>query len=324
MECTLITGGAGFIGSHVCEALLQQNHRVICLDNFDDFYDPLIKHRNIHSCLNHKNFKLVKADILDGPSLSRIFEDEKIDLVIHLAARAGVRPSIQNPSIYQKVNVEGTLNVLEALKKYSVKKLILASSSSVYGNNAKIPYSETDNVDCAISPYAATKKACEVLAYAYYHLYGIETFCLRFFTVYGPRQRPEMAIHYFTHAIFNNQPITVYGDGSTLRDYTYIDDIVLGVLGCIGHLRNYEIINLGESQTTSLTDLIHHIERVLDKKAIIRREPMQPGDVIKTHADVRKARKLLNYKPQTKIEDGIRRFADWYVERQSRIELSSN
>jgi UDP-glucuronate 4-epimerase len=309
----LVTGGAGFIGSHVCEALLAQDHHVVCLDNFDDFYDPLIKRSNITSCRSHPRFELIEGDILDPPLLQRVFEAQRIDLVIHLAARAGVRPSIQNPALYVKVNVEGTLNILEMMRKFSVKKLILASSSSVYGNNVKTPYSETDNVDYAISPYAATKKACEVMAYTYYHLYGIEAFCLRFFTVYGPRQRPEMAIHYFTRSLVKDEPIRVYGDGSTCRDYTFITDIIDGILSCIKNLRGYEVINLGESRTVSLISVIHTIENAVNKKARIQWMPLQAGDVVKTFADIDKARRLVNYDPHVQIEEGINFFVRWYV-----------
>lgn len=309
----LVTGGAGFIGSHLCEALLEQNHRVICFDNFDDFYDPGIKERNISFCMAHSQFKLVRNDILNYPALCDIFRANSVDLVIHLAARAGVRPSIQNPLLYQKVNVEGTMNILEALREFSIKKLILASSSSVYGNNTKIPYAETDNVDFAISPYAATKKACEVLAHTYHHLYKIDTFCLRFFTVYGPRQRPEMAIHYFTRSICDGAKINLYGDGTSMRDYTYIDDIIHGIMSCIDNLQGYEILNLGESQTTSLIELVRMIEEAAGKKTEINWLPMQPGDVQKTFADIDKARRLINYSPKIKIKEGIERFLLWYL-----------
>ncbi|KAB2881487.1 NAD-dependent epimerase/dehydratase family protein [bacterium] len=308
----LVTGGAGFIGSHVCEALLAQNHKVICYDNFDEFYDPKIKELNISNCISSLNFKLIRNDILNFSDLCDVFRSDNIDLVIHLAARAGVRPSIQNPKLYQKVNIEGTMNVLEALRAFSVKKFILASSSSVYGNNLKTPYSETDNVDHVISPYAATKKACEVLAYAYHHLYQIDTFCLRFFTVYGPRQRPEMAIHYFTRSIDQNEKINLYGDGTSRRDYTYISDIVDGILKSMNHLNGYEILNLGEAQTISLADIVSIIEQELSKKAMINWLPMQPGDVEKTFADIAKAKEIIGYHPKTQIKTGIKTFIQWY------------
>jgi UDP-glucuronate 4-epimerase len=308
----LVTGGAGFIGSHLCEALLHMNHQVICIDNFDEFYDPKIKEQNIAWCLGQPKYKLFRYDILNYSDLCSVFESEHIDIVIHLAARAGVRPSIENPMLYQKVNVEGTLNILEALRRYSVKKLILASSSSVYGNNRKTPYAESDNVDNAISPYAATKKACEILAYTYHHLYSIDTFCLRFFTVYGPRQRPEMAIHYFTKSIFNNEMVRLYGDGTSRRDYTYIDDITDGISKCLNHFKGYEILNLGESQTTTLTDLIEMIEDHVGKKARIQWMPKQPGDVEITFADITKARHLIGYDPKTPVKVGVGKFVHWF------------
>lgn len=308
----LVTGGAGFIGSHLCEALVKTNHRVICYDNFDDFYNPVIKEQNIATCLGHSNFILVRNDILDTDTLRRTFESDSIDAVIHLAARAGVRPSIQNPKLYQKVNVEGTVNVLEVLREFSVKKLILASSSSVYGNNEKVPYSEKDNVDCTISPYAATKKACEVLAYTYHHLYQIDTFCLRFFTVYGPRQRPEMAIHSFTKSIYEGTALKLFGDGSSQRDYTYIDDIIDGIVKCLDHFNGYEILNLGESKTTRLIDLVRMIEERVGKKAQIEWLPMQPGDVKVTFADITKAKRLIDYDPKTLIQAGIEQFVHWF------------
>lgn len=310
----LVTGGAGFIGSHLCEALLRENHKVICIDNFDDFYDPNIKERNIQTCITHPDFKLIRMDILNYNALRDVFKSNRIEVVIHFAARAGVRPSIQNPLLYQRVNIEGTLNILESLKEFSIQKFIIASSSSVYGNNTKVPYAETDNVDNAISPYAATKKACEVLAYAYHHLYNIDTFCLRFFTVYGPRQRPEMAIHYFTKAIRNGEIVNVYGDGTSQRDYTYIDDVIDGILKCLDHFKGYEILNLGESQTTTLKDLVFLIENAVGLKAKIKHLPMQPGDVQITFADITKARKIIGYEPKTQIKSGIKQFVHWYLD----------
>ncbi|MCK6543668.1 GDP-mannose 4,6-dehydratase [bacterium] len=312
MSKILVTGCAGFIGSHVTDALLKAGHEVVGLDNFDHFYDPAIKEKNLTNAIQSPGFRLLRGDILDADLMSRIFSESKLDLVIHLAARAGVRPSIQDPKIYQKVNVEGTMNILEAMRAHNVKKLLLASSSSVYGNNEKVPYHETDNVDHAISPYAATKKACEVLAYTYHHLFGIDAFCLRFFTVYGPRQRPEMAIHLFTRLIDEGKPITLFGDGQTFRDYTYVDDIVHGIMQCIDGLRGYEILNLGESQTISLIDLVNTIEKALGKKAQIRWMPNQPGDVQKTYADISKAKRLIGYKPSVSINIGIERFVDYF------------
>lgn len=308
----LLTGTAGFIGSHAGEALLKANHRVIGLDNFDPFYDPTLKEQNLQFCLKDPGFLFIRGDILDRPLLDKLFSEHSIDLVIHLAARAGVRPSIQQPLLYQRVNVEGTLNILEAMRQHKVKKMIMASSSSVYGNNEKLPYSETDPVDRAISPYAATKKACEVIAYTYYHLYGIETFCLRFFTVYGPRQRPEMAIHQFTRKILKGEAIPLFGDGSTARDYTYIDDIIDGLMKCIRHLKGYEILNLGESKTVTLIELVRMIEEATGKKAALDWKPMQPGDVRKTYADIQKARQLIGYNPKVDIQEGIQQFVTWF------------
>ncbi len=312
MKC-LVTGGAGFIGSHTCEALLNKGHEVYCYDNFDSFYDPSIKEKNLRDSLNNHLFHLIRGDILNAEELTRLFEKHPIDIVIHLAAKAGVGPSIQNPLVYQKVNVEGTLNVLEAMKRFRVKKLILASSSSVYGNNKKTPHKETDSVDYAISPYAATKKACEVLAYTYYHLYGIDTICLRFFTVYGPRQRPEMAIHQFTRKINNGEIIQLYGDGTTSRDYTYIDDILKGILGCVENVKGYEIINLGESKTVTLIDLVKLIENELSKNARVEWLPMRPGDVLRTNADIDKAKNLIGYNPTVDIREGVKYFAQWFL-----------
>jgi len=308
----LVTGGAGFIGSHLIESLLQQSHRVICLDNFDDFYDPKIKRKNISATKNHANFILCEGDIRDEIFLEKIFATHAIDLVVHLAARAGVRPSIQFPDLYYDVNVKGTLMLLEAMKKANVKKLVFASSSSVYGNNTKVPFAETDPVDNPISPYAATKKACELLCYNYHHLYQFDIFCLRFFTVYGPRQRPEMAIHQFVRNIAEGKEITMFGDGSTRRDYTNIVDIISGVLAACERVQGYEIINIGESATIPLNDLIRVIERHSKKQALIKSLPMQPGDVNITNADISKARSILGYSPKVDIDHGIEQFIHWY------------
>ncbi|MBC7333864.1 MAG: NAD-dependent epimerase/dehydratase family protein, partial [Actinobacteria bacterium] len=253
----LVTGGAGFIGSHLCEKLLSLGHRVLCIDNFNDFYSPSIKRNNIKGVLTNPDFKLFEVDILNQSEINNIFSSYPIDLVIHLAARAGVRPSIAQPLLYEKVNVIGTLNILEACKYNKINKLIFASSSSVYGGSKKIPFSEEDRVDFPISPYASTKKSGELICYTYYHLYSIETICVRFFTVYGPRQRPEMAIHKFTRQIFNKEPIEVYGDGSSSRDYTYIDDIINGIVNMINKVQGYEIVNLGNSYPVKLLELIH-------------------------------------------------------------------
>jgi len=307
-----VTGGAGFIGSSLCERLINLNQDIICIDNFNNFYNPLIKENNIKNLINNKNFKLYKIDICDIKSLGKIFAENKIELVIHLAAMAGVRPSIVNPLIYEKVNIEGTLNILNCLKEYNIKKLIFASSSSVYGGNKKIPFSEDDKVDNPISPYAATKKAGELICYTYHHLYDISVYCFRFFTVYGPRQRPEMAIFKFTKKIFNGQEISIYGDGSSSRDYTYIDDIINGIINSIQNIKGYEIINLGNSHPTTLKELIKIIEEASGKYAKIKFEEMKPGDVFTTFADIKKAIKMINYNPQTSIYDGINKFISWF------------
>lgn len=284
------------------------------LDNFDETYDPKLKENNIRHALKNRDYSLIRGDIRDQDDLRKCFGARPIDTVIHLAAKAGVRPSLLYPDLYYDVNVIGTLRLLEAMRKFNVKNLIFGSSSSVYGNNNKVPFAEIDPVDAPISPYAASKKAGELLAYTYHAIYGFDVFCLRFFTVYGPRQRPEMAIHQFVKKILNNDEIVLYGDGTSIRDYTYIDDIVSGVRKSIDSLKGYEIINLGESQTVSLSGLIAHIERITGKKAIIRSEPMQAGDVRRTYADISKARKMLGYAPGYSIADGLMKFVEWYKE----------
>jgi UDP-glucuronate 4-epimerase len=308
----LVTGGAGFIGSHLVEKLLSENHEVVCLDNFDDYYNPKIKQENIRGLIGNKNYTLIEGDIRDVSVLNRCFHEKKIDAVVHLAARAGVRPSIQQPELYYDVNVIGTLRLIEAMKIAGVKKLVFASSSSVYGDNPKVPFSEFDSVDNPISPYAATKKASELICHTYHHLYNFDIFCLRFFTVYGPRQRPEMAIHQFTNHVFSGIPITLFGDGSTKRDYTYIDDIVTAVMAAIERVEGYEIINVGGSRTVALIDLVRLIEKYSGNEAIIEYKPEQAGDVKQTYAEISKAERILNYSPQTTIEDGIEKFITWY------------
>jgi len=310
----LVTGGAGFIGSHLVERLLTEGHRVICLDNFDDFYDPALKRRNLTRALQDPTFRLIEGDLRDEGILEKLFEEEKIDIVAHLAARAGVRPSIQYPLLYAEVNIRGTLNLLEACRKYKVGRLVFASSSSVYGNNPKIPFAESDPVDNPISPYAATKKAGELICHTYHHLYGINMACLRYFTVYGPRQRPEMAIHQFTRLIHQGKKVALFGDGSSRRDYTYVDDAVAGTMGALIRAKGYEIYNIGESQTISLLELIKTIERRVGKKALIEYLSVQPGDVERTYADIRKAGERLGYRPQTQIQEGLDRFVRWYLE----------
>lgn len=308
----LITGGAGFIGSSITKKLLETGDNVVCIDNFDPYYDINLKKKNIEDFLENQHYTLVKGDILDFDLLLNVFKSNKIDHVIHLAAKAGVRPSLENPREYQRVNGEGTLNVLEAARLSGCDKLCLASSSSVYGNNKILPFKETDIVDFAISPYAATKKANEVMAHVYHSIYGMNIFMLRFFTVYGPRQRPDLAINKFARLINEGKPITLYGDGKTYRDYTFIDDIVEGVLLCSKYLDShsgvYEILNIGSNNPVSLIDMVKTIESEMDKKAIIKYLPMQPGDVDGTYADISKAKKLVGYIPKTSFKDGIRAF----------------
>jgi len=308
----LITGAAGFIGSTVVDRLLSEEHRIVAIDNFDDTYDPRLKENNIRQALKNGNFTLIRGDIRDENSLQKCFLNHGIDTVIHLAAKAGVRPSLRFPALYYDVNVMGTLRLLEAMRRFNVLNLIFGSSSSVYGNNNKVPFSESDPVDGPISPYAASKKAGELLAYTYHAVYGFNVSCLRFFTVYGPRQRPEMAIRHFVKKILDGEEIILYGDGTSVRDYTYIEDIVDGVRKSIDRLKGYEIINLGESQTVSLRDLISHIETIAGKKAVIRYEPMQAGDVRRTYADISKARKMLGYAPAYSIAEGLKKFVEWY------------
>lgn len=308
----LVTGGAGFIGSHLCEKLIDLDQKVICIDNFNDFYNPEIKENNIINIVNNNNFKLYREDICNFSKIDKIFSCSKIDIVIHLAARAGVRPSISLPHLYEKTNISGTINILECCKKYGVKKLIFASSSSVYGGNKEIPFSENDRVDCPVSPYAATKKAGELLCYTYHHLYRLSVFCFRFFTVYGPRQRPEMAIHKFTRHIFKNKPIEIFGDGTSSRDYTYIGDTIAALADSLDKISGYEIINLGNSKPIKLLDLVNLIEKAIGKKALLRYEDTQPGDVFTTYADIRKAKKMIKYQPKTSIEKGLEKFITWY------------
>lgn len=311
----LITGGAGFIGSTITEKLLNRGDHVVVIDNFDPYYDPRLKEENVKPFLGNPNYRLVRGDILDLELLKLVFKDNHIDHVIHLAAKAGVRPSLEDPISYQKVNGEGTLNVLEAARLNGCKKLCLASSSSVYGNNKAVPFKETDVVDFAISPYAATKKANEVMAHVYHAIYGLDIFMLRFFTVYGPKQRPDLAINKFARFISQDKPITLYGDGKTYRDYTYVDDIVAGVLGCSKYLDEhenvYEILNLGSNRPVTLIDMVKTIEEEMGKKAKIEYLPMQPGDVDATYADISKAEKLIGYKPSISFKEGIHNFLKW-------------
>jgi len=309
----LVTGGAGFIGSHVCERLLQTGHAVWALDDLNSFYDPTLKQRNLDELKTlGKPFTFVKGDITYRPVLDRLFKGTRFDQVIHLAARAGVRPSLAEPALYQRVNVEGTVRLLEAARLAKVNKITIASSSSVYGVNAKVPFSEDDPIFSAISPYAASKLACEALGHVYHHVYGMDVVMLRFFTVYGPRQRPDLAIHKFAHLIRAGKAIPMFGDGTSARDYTYVTDIVDGVMAVSHKEFGYQIFNLGESQTVRLSYLIKLLEEALGKKAIIDHQPSQPGDVPITYANIGKARSLLGYSPGIKIEQGIALFVDWF------------
>jgi len=308
----LVTGGAGFIGSHVCERLLAQGREVVCLDLFDDFYDPAIKRRNIARCAGNALFRLIEGDIRDEAAVDSLFRERRPGTVLHLAARAGVRPSIERPLLYQDVNVGGTSVLLDACARHGVRRFLFASSSSVYGNNRKVPFHEDDPVDHPVSPYAATKKACELLGHTYHHLHGIHFWALRFFTVFGPRQRPEMAIHKFTRLIDRGEEVPQYGDGSSRRDYTYIEDIVEAVMACLDRLEGYQILNLGESRTTTLAELVRMIAEGLGKPARVRVLPPQPGDVERTWADIGRARALIGYTPRFTVEEGVRLFLDWY------------
>ncbi|OGP98596.1 MAG: epimerase [Deltaproteobacteria bacterium RBG_19FT_COMBO_46_12] len=314
MNTILVTGGAGFIGSHLCERLLNDGVRVVCLDNFDNFYDPNIKIKNVEGIARKSSgqFELVTGDIRNPDHLMGIFQKNQIDSIVHLAARAGVRPSIVEPLLYEDVNIRGTIGLLEACKEHKIKNLIFASSSSVYGENQRVPFSERDLDIQPISPYGATKRAGELLCYSFHHLYGMNIACLRIFTAYGPRQRPEMAIHKFARLVDQGEKIPLFGDGSSLRDYTYIDDLIEGILGVIHYHKGFEVYNLGESQTTSLKELIGLIESALGKKANIEVLAPQPGDVSVTYADISKAKQMLKYRPKVKMEEGIKRFVEWY------------
>jgi UDP-glucuronate 4-epimerase len=314
VETILVTGGAGFIGSQLCERLLRERGKVICLDNFDSFYDPSIKIKNVEEVKKKfpELFELVTGDIRNPEHLQEAFQKHRVDFVVHLAARAGVRPSISDPLLYQDVNIRGTIVLLEACKAYGIKNFIFASSSSVYGENQRVPFTEEDLDIQPISPYGATKRAGELLCYSYHHLYAMNIACLRIFTAYGPRQRPEMAIHKFTRLIDRGEKIPIYGDGSSRRDYTYIDDLIGGILAVIRYHKGFEIYNLGESQTTSLKELIRLIEEAFDKKANVEMLDPQPGDVSVTYADITKAKRMLKYQPGVKMEEGIKRFAEWY------------
>jgi UDP-glucuronate 4-epimerase len=310
----LITGGAGFIAYHLAARLQDERFEVSLLDNFNPFYDPALKRRNVRDLQARGDARLYEIDILDAESLRRAFAEIRPQAVVHLAAWAGVRPSLQKPEIYSMVNVAGTVNLLQLARDFQVSSFLFGSSSSVYGGNERIPFSEDDPVDRPISPYAATKRAGELLCHTYAFHYSMNITCLRFFTVYGPRQRPEMAIHKFARLIQDGQEIPVYGDGESRRDYTYVDDITAGIVAALRVNPHFEIINLGESRTTTLLALIAELENALGKKARRRFLPDQPGDMKITYADIGKARRMLGYKPTTPIEEGIRKFADWFLQ----------
>lgn len=339
----LVTGGSGFIGSHLVEQLLKTGHSVINVDNFDDFYDYKIKIKNtlesvgkpsdsdfsdklsdIQTLIEYTEsaeYRLYHQDIRDLAGLRSVFQKHQIDMVIHLAALAGVRPSIERPMEYEEVNVRGTMNLWELCREFGIKKFINASSSSVYGNNEKTPFSEEDHVDWPVSPYAATKRCTEILGHTYFHLYGIDMLHLRFFTVYGPRQRPDLAIHKFARLITESEALPFYGDGTTARDYTYIDDIVAGIIHAAEYLQQnsnvYEIINLGESEVISLERMLGALEGELHKKGHKKMLPMQPGDVPKTNADISKAKRLLDYQPATNFQNGIKKFVEWFLKNRA-------
>ena len=309
----LVTGGAGFIGSHICDALLDKGHNIICIDDFNNYYDPKIKENNIKTFLKNNKFKLYKEDIRNFNSLKKIFQENKIDKIIHLAARAGVRASLKDPLLYEEVNVKGTLNLLELAKEFKINQFIFGSSSSIYGLNKKIPFSENDNTQ-PISPYGVTKKIGEQLCYVYHHLYNINIICLRFFSVYGPRGRPDMAMYKFTKSINEGKEIEMFGDGTTKRDYTYITDIVSGILASLDKNLSFEIINLGNNNTVELKYFISLIEKELKKKSKIKKMPEQQGDVPLTYANISKAKKILCWEPKVKIEEGVKLFVRWFDE----------
>jgi len=311
MKNIIISGVAGFIGSNLVDDLLRKDFNVMGIDNFDSFYSREIKEINISNALKYKSFDFCEGDIRDMKFLDSCFSGFRPDIIIHLAAKAGVRPSIKDPASYYDVNVNGTLNMLEAMRKNKIGRMLFASSSSVYGNNKKIPFAESDNVDFPVSPYAASKKACELLCHTYHHLFDMDIFCLRFFTVYGPRQRPDLAINKFTRALLNDEPITLFGDGSSSRDYTHISDIIQGIERAMENLKGFRIFNLGESNAISLKELVALLENSTGKKADIKYLPMQDGDVLRTFADISRAKSVLGYNPVVNIADGIRNYVEW-------------
>lgn len=316
----LVTGGAGFIGSHLCEALLHDGHDVICLDNFDPYYDPAIKRQNLSNALSFRQFHLETGDVRNRALLRQIFARRRIDAVVHLAAKAGVRPSILYPSEYLNVNVHGTLQLLEAMAQARVPRLLFASSSSVYGNQIKVPFAETDDVSQPISPYAATKRSGELLAYTYHHLHGMEVACLRLFTVYGPRQRPDLAIHKFAQMALQQHPIPIYGDGRTRRDYTYVSDVVQGIRLLLRHTGlKYEVFNLGGGAPVTLLDMVNALETALGRPLEVQFLPKQAGDVEQTFADISKARQFFGYQPAVPLAEGVRQFTSWFYRQEDAL-----
>ncbi len=313
----LVTGGAGFIGSHLSRRLLGRGDRVTVLDNFNDFYDPKRKRLNIEAFLGKSGYRLVEGDIRDSALVDGLFAESSFDGVVHLAARAGVRPSLEQPILYEEVNCIGTLNLLEAARRHGPEVFTFGSSSSVYGINQKVPFTEEDDISRPISPYATTKRSGELMCFNYHHLYGMKISCLRFFTVYGPAQRPEMAIHKFTRLLTQGKAIPMFGDGSSRRDYTFIDDIVDGVVAALDRAPDFEILNLGGAETTSLADLIRWLAEELGVEPKIQTLGIQPGDVPITYADVSKAARLLDYSPGVPIREGLKRFVQWYQETYS-------
>ncbi len=315
----LITGVAGFIGSHSAEKFLSKGHTVIGIDNFDPFYGRTFKMHNLENLTREAGFSFFEGDMLGKDFINNLISRHKVEVVVHLAAKAGVRPSMDHIHDYYQTNVTGTINLLECMRANGVNKMLFASSSSIYGNNEKIPFSETDPVDNPISPYASTKKSCELLCHVFTHLYGFDITCLRFFTVFGPRQRPDLAIHKFTRLIEMGKPIPFFGDGSTARDYTYVSDITDGIDCAFQHMKGYKLYNLGESRIILLKDLIKVIEERLGKKAILDLKPMQPGDAVITFADISKARKEIGYQPQFDLKTGIDNFVTWYLANKSKL-----
>ena len=309
-QTVLVTGAAGFIGSHAAEALLDRGYEVVGVDNFSDFYDRSWKEANL-KCVGGR-LKLEELDIADGPRIAALISKLKPVAILHLAAMAGVRPSIERPAHYCRVNIEGTANLLQAAVENKVGKFLFASSSSVYGNASRVPFSEEDPVDEPISPYAATKRSGELLSHTFWHLYKLPIFCLRFFTVFGPRQRPDLAIHKFTRLITDGKPIPVFGDGSTSRDYTFVEDIVAGIMSALDHCDRYRIYNLGGNDPVTLKSLIEGIEIAIGRKAIIQRQPTQPGDVERTYADLTRSKAELGYQPRTSMTEGLKKFAEWF------------